>query len=165
MRRKANPAWRASVCYTSLEEKIFRDGLNGFGENVFGIGDTNGFLSKTKAFIFKAQTVSLNMFRLCLFMSEVIGSFGPENWKLLSVLSWTFNEKANPFQRWYGRIRTIKNLFPGRKNIIRAIEKGSSCVYFRANFSRLSRYELSSGLNRIAQGSFCAIWSWGREAV
>jgi len=31
MRRKANPAGRAGVYYTSLKEKVFRAGLRGFG--------------------------------------------------------------------------------------------------------------------------------------
>lgn len=70
---EANPGWQTSVCCTSHCKEIVRAGLNGFKENVLGIGATNGFLIKTTAFILKPQTVSLNMFGLCLFMSEARG--------------------------------------------------------------------------------------------
>lgn len=76
---EANPGWQTSVCCTSLCEEIFRAGLNGVWENIFGIGATNDFLIKKKMFILKTKTVSLNMFGLCLFMSEAIGLLGPGN--------------------------------------------------------------------------------------
>lgn len=77
-----NPGWQTSLRHTSLCKEVFRAGLNGFWENVFGIGATNGFLIKTKSFILKTETVSLNMFGLCLFMSEAMGLPGSENWKV-----------------------------------------------------------------------------------
>jgi len=75
----ARPGWQASPRRTSLCKEIFRAGLNGVGENIFGTGATNGFLIKTNPFILRSEAVSLNMFGLCLCVSEAIGLPGSAN--------------------------------------------------------------------------------------